>query len=431
MRPSSGPAARYGDAPPVTRRSALAAALGGLAATLGPALGQEQAGPKLRRGISVWPWFSLTTEYPAPRTDYAWPPFQEQRPVPTRDDLHRLAQTGLDFIRIPVDPGPFLSFEGTLRTRLLDQLDAAVAMGLAAGLDVVVNLQINEATHHWNGARLIAGPQAPSFPAYKALAAEIARRMRAVHPRRIVLEPVNEPPQECGSPVWHAVQREILSAARTAAPGLTLTITGGCGSMVPGLDALDPAPLRSFGPLVTIVHFYEPYLFTHQGAPWMRGEPIYRALNAVPWPSSAGSLEHTLAAVRRRMAADRERSPADKAAAYAETEAKLREYFDARPDRLFLVHGLSAVRDWAQRHRIDPGRILIGEFGALRSDARYVAAGAADRARYIRDLRETIEGYGFGWAFWNLFDGFGLVTDDVSRAFDPAIVAALGLRMPN
>ena len=34
------------------------------------------------------------------------------------------------------------------------------------------------------------------------------------------------------------------------------------------------------------------------------------------------------------------------------------------------------------------------------------------------------------WAFWNFFDGMGLTTDDTSRAFDPAITAALGLRDP-
>ena len=75
-------------------------------------------------------------------------------------------------------------------------------------------------------------------------------------------------------------------------------------------------------------------------------------------------------------------------------------------------------------------RILLGEFGALRTDERYVAAPAADRARYIRDVREVCEAAGMPWAFWNFFDGMGLTIDDCSREFDPAIVAALGLRDP-
>lgn len=409
-----------------TRRTFLAAALAAaLPARAGPPT------PRLRRGVSLWPWFSLTKEYPAPRTDYAWPPFQDQRPVPRPDDLRRLSRAGLDFVRIPVDPGPFLAFHGTpFRRRLLDELDEAVGLCLGAGLDAVVNIQINEATHHWNSRRLIAGRTAPDFAAYRALVAELAGRLARLDPARTVLEPVNEPPQACGSAEWAALQRDLLGVARAAAPALTLTATGACGSMVPGLQALDPKPLTGLGPLTYVVHFYEPYLFTHQGAPWMRGEPIYRALNAVPWPASAGTLDATLGAVRRRMAQDTERSREEATAAYAETEAKMREYFEARPDRTFLEHGLAGVRDWAKTNGLPPHSILIGEFGALRSDARYVAADAADRARYIRDLRETIEAYGFGWAYWNFFDGFGLVTDDARRAFDPAIVAALGLRMP-
>src|SRR5438445_12138535 len=75
---------------------------------------------RFRRGVNAWPWFALTREFPAPRTDYDWPPFQSQRPVPTPDDLRRLRKTGLDFIRLPIDPGPFLAAAAATRGKLLD-----------------------------------------------------------------------------------------------------------------------------------------------------------------------------------------------------------------------------------------------------------------------------------------------------------------------
>ncbi|TIV65462.1 MAG: glycosyl hydrolase family 5, partial [Mesorhizobium sp.] len=154
-----------------------------------------------------------------------------------------------------------------------------------------------------------------------------------------------------------------------------------------GLTALDPAPLAEFEPILFTFHFYEPYLFSHQGAPWM-GEPVYRALNNVPWPASAGSLEQTLASVRARMADDTERSDEAKKAAYAETEKVLKVYFDAQPDRRFIDGYLAQVSDWADGHGIARGRIIMGEFGALRTDARYTAAPNPDRARYIADVRQ-------------------------------------------
>jgi len=412
----------------LSRRALLASAATALAQGAGA---QNRPGApvlSLKRGVNLWPWFSLTREFPAPRTDYAWPPYQLQRPVPTPHDLARLRTSGLDFARLPVDPGPFLAGAPTERAELMALLRAAVAATLAAGLSLVLNIQANGATHHWNPTRLYASPDAPGLPAYRAFVADCAAMLSGFDASRVALEPVNEPPQGCSEAGWPAIQHGLLAAARSRAPNLTLVATGGCGSMVAGLLALDPQPLQGFAPLLFTFHFYEPYLFSHQGAPWMQ-EPVYRALNSVPWPASEGSLATTLAAVRRRMDQDAERSAAQKRSAYEETERVLKVYFDADPARPFIDRYLASVKAWGDRHGIAPARILMGEFGALRSDARYVAAAAADRARYVSDVRSSAEAFGFPWAFWNAFDGMGMI-EDTSRAFDPAIVSALGLAMP-
>ncbi|MCF6122032.1 glycosyl hydrolase family 5 [Mesorhizobium sp. M7A.F.Ca.CA.001.07.2.1] len=408
-------------------RTALstAAALGSL--PVAP-IARAAAGPRFRRGVNAWPWFSLTREFPAPRTDYDWPPFQSQRPVPTPDDLRRLRETGLDFIRLPVDPGPFLAADATTRSRLLDMLDAAVTATLHADLGIIVNIQANAATHYWNPDRMVSSTAAPAFDLYRGLVGELAGRLARFQPGRVALEPVNEPAQACASNVWSQIQLSLLTAARASAATLPLVVTGGCGSMVSGLTALDPAPLSPFEPILFTFHFYEPYLFSHQGAPWMR-EPVYRSLNNVPWPASAGSLEQTLASVRARMAQDTEIPEDAKQAAYADTERVLKVYFDARPDRWFVDKYLRQVRDWADGHGLAPERIIMGEFGALRTDARYVAAPNPDRARYIADVRRSAEELGFAWALWDLFDGMGMM-DDTTRALDPDIIAALGLTMP-
>ncbi|RVD61637.1 glycosyl hydrolase family 5 [Mesorhizobium sp. M2D.F.Ca.ET.185.01.1.1] len=402
----------------------LATAAPPLASTAQAATGQWL----FRRGVNTWPWFALTREFPAPRTDYDWPPFQPQRPVPTPADLARLRASGLDFIRLPIDPGPFLAAGAGQRARLITMLSAAVEAALGADLGVIVNVQANGATHYWNPDRMYSSTTAPEFAGYQVLVGEVAGMLADMAPGRIALEPVNEPPQDCSSEVWPKVQAALLTAARGSARKLPLLATGGCGSMVRGLTALDPAPLADYEPILFTFHFYEPYLFSHQGAPWMR-EPVYRALNNVPWPASAGTLEQTLASVRARMAGDMDRSEEAKKAAYAETERVLKVFFDAQPDRRFVDGYLRQVSNWAEKNGIAPGRIIMGEFGALRTDARYIAAPNPDRARYIADVRQSAEAAGFPWAFWDLFDGMGMM-DDTTRALDPAMVEALGLRMP-
>jgi hypothetical protein len=413
--------------PSLDRRQLIAGFAGTVAMPAIVRAAPPHAPIRLRRGMNLWPWFSLTRESPAPRTDYDWPPYQAGRPIPTRDDLAALRRAGVDFVRLPVDPGPLLAFSGERRERLIGHVFGAVELALAENLSVVLNLHPNNATHHWNSGNLLGAVSAPLFTRYLGLVRETAVRLARFDPARVALESINEPPQSCGSADWTVMQSELLRTARLAAPQLTLVASGACGSMIAGLEALDPAPFG--GNVIYTFHFYEPYVFSHQGAPWMSGEPMYRYLNAVPWPSSAGSKQQTLSAVAARMAADRTTPEAEKRAIMGAIERVLTQYFDARPDRGFIERYFARVTAWAGQHRIEPGRILLGEFGALRTDERYVAALAPERARYIRDVRETCEAAGMPWAFWNLFDGMGLVIDDASRTFDPAIIAALGLQV--
>ena len=128
------------------------------------------------------------------------------------------------------------------------------------------------------------------------------------------------------------------------------------------------------------------------------------------------------------MAADTSMPATEKHEIAATIERVLTQYFDARPDRDYIDRHLARVAAWASRHGVERDRILLGEFGALRTDERYLAAAEPDRARYIRDVRESCESAGMPWTFWNFFDGMGLTTDDRTHAFDPAIASALGLR---
>lgn len=419
----------------MSRRTLLAAPLL-LAASISESRSSRATSPILGRGVNLFPWFSLTQEYPSPSTDYAWPPYQPQRPVPTSADLQALRRAGFDFVRLPVDPGPFLGTSSqSHRTTLLDTLIRAVAQIREAGLTAVVTILPNTATHFWTPAYLLSSPAGPGFEQYLDLVRKIASRLqslasfvggdRAASRIGIILEPVNEPPLSCGSPVWHAMQIEILRTVRQVAPDVTLVATGACGSAPNSLIALDPREFSAFQPLLFTFHFYEPFVFTHQGAPWMH-EEIYRWLNTVPWPASSGSIDVTLAAVRKQMMADTSTPTGDRQRIFDETHAALKIYFDAAPAQPYIENLLRPVADWRERNRLAPSSVFIGEFGALRTDAKYKASLGPDRRRYVRDVRLTAETLGFPWAIWNLFDGMGIM-DEETRLLDPGMVDALGL----
>ncbi|TIP32179.1 MAG: glycosyl hydrolase family 5, partial [Mesorhizobium sp.] len=97
-------------------------------------------------------------------------------------------------------------------------------------------------THYWNPERMVSSTGAPEFARYRVFVAELAGMLKDIEPGRVALEPVNEPPQDCSSEAWPKVQAALLRAARDSARDLPIVVTGGCGSMVRGLTALDPAP---------------------------------------------------------------------------------------------------------------------------------------------------------------------------------------------
>src|SRR6185295_17650417 len=194
-----------------TRRHVVA----GLGAFAMPSIvGAQTHALRLRRGMNLWPWFSLTREFPAPRTDYDWPPFQAGRAIPTRGDLAALRSAGIDFVRLPVDPGPLLAFPGPQRERLFADILGAVELCNDEALTVIVNLHPNGATHHYNPHNLVGDVAAPLFTRYLGLVRDLAARLARLDPSRVAFEPLNEPPQDCGAADWAVMQSELLRAAR-------------------------------------------------------------------------------------------------------------------------------------------------------------------------------------------------------------------------
>ena len=387
-----------------------------------------------------------------------WPPYNPRRPVPTRSDLSALAAAGFDFIRLAVDPAPFLNAQDLPASDqfelLFQMLLGAVREASVAGLGVIVNVQPG-GSPRWAPDLLYGRDTDPAtFESFVRFIGTLAHRLGGLSMTRLALEPVNEPSQDStsaeGADDWNRKHTILLAAARAQATTLTLVATGASGSGPRGLQAIDPEPLITrFEPLLFTFHFYEPYLFSHQGAPWaaVGSQLHYRWLNDVPWPAATGSLQATLAAVKARMAADPLTTSEQKREAYKLISRLMTDYFDGNVARPYLNAFLDGVSDWAGRHRIGSERIVMGEFGALKSTTDrldtweaapqsvtggpYVAARAMDRLRYLADVRVTAEEHGFGWAMWTLFNpGMGLIPDEAAHRLDPGVLAALGLAVP-
>jgi endoglucanase len=242
---------------------------------------------------------------------------------------------------------------------------------------------------------------------------------------------MNEPQSPCRirfGTDWTTYQQDLVERIRRIAPQLALFLTGGCWSNIEGVVLLDTDLLRDRRNFVS-VHFYYPFLFTHQGATWTA--PHLAGTIGVPYPASAGSLEETLELTRARFAAVALAPGVDRLAAQARAESEIRRYFHEAQGTAQVEEWMKQVADWQRRQQVDSDRIVFTEFGAMKQEVDKVEIDRASRARWLRDASTAIESRGWGWTAYVLRDGpFGLYVRETDRFPDAQLLRALRLNVP-
>jgi endoglucanase len=315
---------------------------------------------RLGRGVNIARWF----RYPAEDSDSHF------RGFITDADLDLLVAMGAATVRLAVAPPQLLSqgSDDRIDPRRLAWLDEAVGRMTARGLVAV--LQYHDETR----AMETSAEAVDAFErVWKVLAAHYAR----TPPERLLLEVLNEPVFDARPRAWFPIQRRLVAAIRAAAPLHTI-VTGGpnwssLDGLLMGRPVDDPNVLYTF-------HFYEPYEFTHQGAPWAPAH--VRVRSGIPYPASRA------------------------AAGYVEA-------------RVALAAG------WGRRYGVP---VWAGEFGAYPP-----AAPRADRLRWLYDVRTALERHGVGWAVWSYDESLGLdrqIDADGRVTLDVESAAALGFAVP-
>ena len=64
----------------------------------------------------------------------------------------------------------------------------------------------------------------------------------------------------------------------------------------------------------------------------------------------------------------------------------------------------------------------------LRKNGDSPGALCEDRIRWLADIRELMDKYGFAWSYFSYDGPFALVRSDHDREFDLSVLKALGLR---
>jgi endoglucanase len=381
----------------VRRGLALLMFLGGLTTSLLPAQATATSAShvnsavaasrasRLRHGINASEWFAQVYD----KAGYSKEHFQNWT---TSEDIALIKSMGFDHVRLSVNPQPIMGYRaGEIPQEYLGYLDAAVKMILDHGLAVVVDLHPESDFK----ARLIKDD---SFvQAFADFWRVLARHYSTWDADRVFFEILNEP--EFGDRYrWYGVQAKVATAIREGAPLHTIIAAGARWSDDDDLVFLEP--LRDSNVIYNF-HFYEPHIFTHQGATW--GMYSWQWVKGLRYPSSPESAAKVAAAVPD--AVDR---------------LAVIRYGQDHWDAARIDAEVTQVAEWARQRGVP---VVCNEFGVYRA-----FAAPQDRAAWIHDVRSALEQHGMGWTLWDYSGSFGVVTKKDGRSVpDEITLRALGL----
>ena len=345
--------------------------------------------------------------------------------------LRNVAAAGFDFIRLTVDPGPFLQFTGQGRDALDRHLLAVIKRLSAYGFCVMVDFHPNEQVAAYAPVRLTQALDDPVFAAYLQMIKRTAGVLATLHSDRIALELMNEP-QYGWDPAtaerWQRMLEQLYGAARIAAPNMPIVVTGARGGDDKGLIAVNPAPFD--GNTLYSFHYYRPYEFTHQGVKSTQPSARYwQFISGLPYPAQSGDPDRIWQGIERNIISSKGLDGTEKLQTLREVRARVARYIDGGFGRAQIAADFTAISDWAKRHGIAPSSILLGEFGVTRTYGFYRASDPVSQGAWLHDIRREAESRGFRWAFWALtgYGGMALVASDGSTSLDAVSVRALGL----
>jgi len=347
----------------------------------------------LRYGINLSEWFAQVYDPKGYTKEHllTWV---------TPGDIALIKSMGFDHVRLSVNPEPMMrhNMADQLPPEYVGYLDAAVKMILDHGLAVIIDMHPESEFK----AKLV---QQDNFvEQFSDYWRAIARHYSSYDPDMVYFEVLNEP-EFRDRYRWAGVQAKLAASIREGAPQHTIIAAGANWSDIDDLLWLTPLSDTN---VIYNFHFYDPHTFTHQGATW--GTNFWHFESRLAYPATLEGAQKVAA---------------QEPDAYNRLQV-LRyglDHWDA--NRISIEIGQAA--EWAKRWNVT---LTCNEFGVYRQ-----VSDPQDRARWLHDVRTTLEHYGIGWNMWDLGArdngrGFGVVNGprEGPNTPDEVTVEALGLK---
>lgn len=296
----------------------------------------------------------------------------------TREDLVRIKGLGCDVIRLPINLHSMTNGapDYTIDPLFYNFLDKVVDWSEELNLYLILD------NHTFD-------PILPTSPDIGPILTKVWKQMAAHYKDRselICYEVLNEP-HGISDALWSSIQLSAIEAIRTEDTFHYIVVGG---SEYNSYNKLQTIPEYSDQKLIYTFHFYDPFVFTHQGSDW--GEPSMATLAGVPFPYQSANMPAVPNALKGTWVEDAMRGyPNDG------TVAKVRELIDIAV----------TFRDQRQVP------VFCGEMGVYIPNSDNT-----QRVAWYKEVRTYFEEKNLPWTMWDYTGGFGLFEKNSNELFD-------------
>jgi len=312
----------------------------------------------------------------------------------TKKDFEQLKSLGCDVIRLPIHLHSHTSGQPNFEVNplLFEFLDEIVSWAE----DLNIHLILDNHTFDPSGFT----PLTIDLPLIK-IWPQIAQHFNGRY-KNIYFEILNEP-NGITDAAWNQIQGKVITAIRQVNKEHTIIVGPANWNNYQNLKSM---PVYEDKNLIYTFHFYEPFLFTHQGATWTT--PTMSSLKDVPFPYQKSKMPGFPFQLKGTW-----------------VESAFNDY--GRIGHIdYVKEQLTIAVKFAKERNVP---IFCGEFGVFAT-----ASPEIDRTFWYEYIRKELESQKISWTIWDYHGGFGLFENGTNGLFDYdlniPLVKALGLNVP-
>ncbi len=294
----------------------------------------------------------------------------------TEEDIKKIADWGFDHVRLPVDYEVLQTADGTPVPRGYGYIERVAEWCKSSGLDMIIDLHktfgydFNDAGDaERNGLFASEALQTRFVELWRGIAEHFA------HYEHIAFELLNEVVEDENAEPWNNLIARTVAAIREIAPKTPIIYGGICWNSSQTLRLLEKPADEN---IIFTFHFYEPMIFTHQKAGWVKNMDMSRI---VAYPDDM--------AVYRRES--------------FEMGGQGNTIYSAKADTVGIELIRELVKPAVEAARNAGVKVYCGEFGVIDE------APAEDTLRWCKDVDAVFRENGIGCALWTYKEmNFGL-----------------------